>query len=147
MPIGRVCLYDIYRERYTNVGIMNRDGQTSVTEAAVLGGELEAGLAFYMPGPVEDLFGYALYLAQDGRKHEQAKPLKGFGSAGVLEVVEDWDRSTYRAVYTVRFEGVVFVLHIFQKKSKRGAATPKADIDLIRERLKVAEQFAKELSR
>ena len=100
-----------------------------------------------LPGPVEDLFGYALYLAQDGRKHEQAKPLKGFGSAGVLEVVEDWDRSTYRAVYTVRFEGVVFVLHIFQKKSKRGAATPKTDIDLIRERLKVAEQFAKELSR
>ena len=100
-----------------------------------------------MPRPVEDLFGYALYLAQDGRKHEQAKPLKGFGSAGVLEVVEDWDRSTYRAVYTVRFEGVVFVLHIFQKKSKRGVATPKADIDLIRERLKVAEQFAKELSR
>ena len=60
---------------------------------------------------------------------------------------KDWDRSTYRAVYTVRFEGVVFVLHIFQKKSKRRAATPKADIDLIRERLKVAEQFAKELSR
>src|SRR2546430_16867109 len=56
-----------------------------------------------LPGPVEDLFGYALYLAQDGKKHEQAKPLKGFGSAGVLEVVEDWDRSTYRAVYTVRF--------------------------------------------
>src|ERR1035437_8682515 len=98
-----------------------------------------------LPGPVEDLFGYALYLAQDGKKHEQAKPLKGFGSAGVLEVVEDWDRSTYRAVYTVRFEGVVFVLHMFQKKSKRGAATPKADIDLIRERLKAAEQMAKEL--
>jgi phage-related protein len=55
-----------------------------------------------LPGPVEDLFGYALFLAQDGKKHEQAKPLKGFGSAGVLEVVEDWDRSTYRAVYTVR---------------------------------------------
>src|SRR5438552_19206067 len=100
-----------------------------------------------LPGPVEDLFGYARFLAQDGKKHEQAKPLKGFGSAGVLEVVEDWDRSTYRAVYTVRFEGAVFVLHMFQKKSKRGAATPKADIDLIRERLKVAEQFAKELSR
>jgi phage-related protein len=100
-----------------------------------------------LPGPVEDLFGYALYLAQDGKKHEQAKPLKGLGSAGVLEVIEDWDRSTYRAVYTVRFEGAVFVLHMFQKKSKRGAATPKADIDLIRERLKVAEQFAKELSR
>src|SRR5436305_994036 len=100
-----------------------------------------------LPGPVEDLFGYALYLAQDGKKHEQAKPLRGFGSAGVLEVVEDWDRSTYRAVYTVRFEGVVFVLHAFQKKSKRGAATPKADIDLIREHLKVADQMAKELSR
>ena len=100
-----------------------------------------------LPGPVTDLFGYALYLAQTGKKHEQAKPLRGFGSAGVLEVVEDWDRSTYRAVYTVRFEGVVFVLHIFKKKSKRGAATPKADIDLIRERLKVAERFAKELMR
>ena len=96
-----------------------------------------------LPGPVEDVFGYALYLAQDGKRHEQAKPLKGFGSAGVLEVVEDWDRSTYRAVYTVRIEGAVFVLHMFQKKSKRGAATPKADIDLIRERLKVAEQIAK----
>jgi phage-related protein len=100
-----------------------------------------------LPEPVVDLFGFALYLAQDGRKHEQAKPLRGFGSAGVLEVVEDWDRSTYRAVYTVRFEGVVFVLHMFQKKSKRGAATPKADIDLIHQRLKAAEQMAKELSR
>ena len=99
-----------------------------------------------LPEPVVDFFGYALYLAQDGKKHGQAKPLKGFGSAGVLEVVEDWDRSTYRAVYTVRFEGVVFVLHMFQKKSKRGAATPKADIDLIRERLKVAKQVAKELT-
>jgi len=100
-----------------------------------------------LPEPVVDLFGFALYLAQDGRKHEQAKPLRGFGSAGVLEVIEDWDRSTYRAVYTVRFERAVFVLHVFQKKSKRRAATPKADIDLIRERLKVAEQMAKELSR
>ena len=100
-----------------------------------------------LPGPVVDLFGFALYLAQDGRKHEQAKPLRGFGSAGVLEVVEDWDRSTYRAVYSVRFEGVVFVLHMFQKKSKRGAATPKADIDLIHQRLKAAKQMAKELSR
>ncbi len=102
---------------------------------------------FSLPGPVVDLFGFALYLAQDGRKHEQAKPLRGFGSAGVLEIVEDWDRSTYRAVYTVRFEGAVFVLQIFQKKSKHGAATPKADIDLIRQRLKAAEQMAKELSR
>ena len=62
-----------------------------------------------LPKPVEDLFGFALYLAQVGKKHEQAKPLKGFGSAGVLEVTEDWDRSTYRAVYTVRFKAAVFV--------------------------------------
>ena len=100
-----------------------------------------------LPGPVMDFFGFALYLAQDGKKHEQAKPLSGFGSAGVLEVVEDWNRSTYRAVYSVRFESAVFVLHVFQKKSKRGAATPKADIDSIRERLKVAEQIAKEPQR
>lgn len=100
-----------------------------------------------LPEPVVDLFGFALYLAQDGRKHEQAKPLRGFGSAGVLEVVENWNRSTYRAVYTVRFQRAVFVLHVFQKKSQRGAATPKAEIDLIRERLTVAEQMAKELWR
>lgn len=100
-----------------------------------------------LPGPVVDLFGYALYLAQAGKKHEQAKPLRGFGSGAVLEVVENWDRSTYRAVYTVHFKAAVFVLHVFQKKSTRGVATPKADIDLIRERLKVAEQIAKELSR
>ena len=99
------------------------------------------------PPAVVDLFGFALYLAQDGRKHLKAKPLRGFGSAGVLEVVEDWDRSTYRAVYTVRFEQAVFVLHMFQKKSRRGSITPKSEIDLIRERLKAAEQQAKELSR
>src|ERR1700690_3414719 len=97
-----------------------------------------------MPGPVEDLFGYALYLAQTGKKHEQAKPLKGFGSAGVLEVVEDWDRNTYRAVYTVPFEGGVFRVPLFQKNCARAAAPPKADVDLIRERLKVAGQIAKE---
>jgi phage-related protein len=100
-----------------------------------------------LPAPVEDLFGYALHLAQTGKKHEQAKPLRGFGSAGILEIVEDWDRSTYRAVYTVRLKGSVFVLHVFQKKSTHGMATPKADIDLIRERLKAAEKVAKELSR
>jgi phage-related protein len=98
-----------------------------------------------LPKPVEDLFGFALYLAQTGKKHEQAKPLQGFGSAGVLEVTEDWDRSTYRAVYTVRFKAAVFVLHVFQKKSTHGRGTPKADLDLIRARLKTAEQFVKEL--
>jgi phage-related protein len=73
-----------------------------------------------LPGPVEDLFGYALYLAQDGKKHEQAKPLKGFGSAGVLEVVEDWDRSTYRAVYTVTVRGRGVRAAICSKRSPSG---------------------------
>jgi phage-related protein len=98
-----------------------------------------------LPETVVDVFGYALYLAQLGRKHEQAKPLKGFGSAGVVEIVEDWEGNTYRAVYTVRFAESVFVLHVFQKKSKRGAATPKRELNLIRERLKVADQMAREL--
>jgi phage-related protein len=82
-------------------------------------------------------------LAQIGKKHDQAKPLKGFGSAGVLEVVEDSDGSTYRAVYTVRFGNAVYVLHCFQKKSMHGIATPKPDIDLVRERLRAAEAHAK----
>lgn len=98
-----------------------------------------------LPAQVVDVFGYALYLAQTGGRHEQAKPLRGFGSAGVLEVVEDWRGEAYRAVYTVRYRARVFVLHVFQKKSKRGAETPKADMDLIEERLKVAAARAKEL--
>jgi phage-related protein len=97
-----------------------------------------------MPEEVQDVFGYALYLAQIGEKHEDAKPLKGFGSAGVLEVVEDWHGDTYRAVYTVRFTSAVFVLHVFQKKARKGIETPKHEIALIRERLKAAELAAKE---
>jgi phage-related protein len=100
-----------------------------------------------LPEEVIDTFGYALHLAQTGKKHEQAKPLHGFGSAGVLEIVEDWRGNTYRAVYTVRFATAVFVLHVFQKKAKRGIATPRQDMDLIKERLKAAEQFVKELAR
>lgn len=96
-----------------------------------------------LPDRVVDVFGYALYLAQCGGKHMQAKPMKGFGSAGVLEVVEDWESNTYRAVYTVRFARGIFVLNVFQKKSTHGIAASKADIDLIRARMKLAEQFAK----
>ena len=92
------------------------------------------------PEAVKDVVGYALYLAQIGRKHEAAKPLRGFGSAGVLEVVEDNVGGTYRGVYTVRFAGVVYVLHCFQKKSKRGIATPKADLDLVKQRLTIAAE-------
>lgn len=91
-----------------------------------------------MPAEVQDSFGYALHLAQTGSKHVQAKPLKGFGSAGVLEVVESEAGSTYRAVYTVKIAAAVYVLHCFQKKSTSGIATPKPDMDLIRNRLQAA---------
>lgn len=93
-----------------------------------------------MPSDVVDIVGYALYLAQNGLKHQQAKPLKGFGSAGVLEVVEDFDGSTYRAVYTVIFSDGVYVLHCFQKKSRKGIETSKHDRDMIEARLKSARQ-------
>lgn len=98
-----------------------------------------------LPDEVVQVFGYALHLAQIGARHAQAKPLRGFGSAGVLEVVEDWRSNTYRAVYTVRYAVRVFVLHVYQKKSKTGIATPKPDVDLIRNRLKAAAKRAKEL--
>lgn len=91
------------------------------------------------PEEVKDVMGYALYLAQAGGRHDATKVMKGFGGAGVLEVVDDYDRDTYRAVYTVKFDSAVYVLHAFQKKSKKGAATPKADIELVRKRLKLAE--------
>ncbi|TAN58801.1 MAG: type II toxin-antitoxin system RelE/ParE family toxin, partial [Rhodospirillales bacterium] len=84
--------------------------------------------------------GHALFVAQTGGKHACAKPLKGFGSAGILEIVEDLDGDAYRAVYTVRFAEMVYVLHAFQKKSKRGIATPKLEIDRIKARLKLAEE-------
>lgn len=96
-----------------------------------------------LPEAVQDTFGYALYLAQTGRKYDHAKPLKGFGSAGVLEVVESEEGNAYRAVYTVKVAGAVYVLHCFQKKSSAGIATPKPDIDLIRERLSAAHAHAK----
>lgn len=96
-----------------------------------------------MPDDVQDTFGYALHLAQTGIKHKQTKPLKGFGSAGVLEVVEDADGGTFRAVYTVKIGDLVYVLHCFQKKSTQGIATPKSDMDVIRERLKAAETHFK----
>lgn len=93
-----------------------------------------------MPQAVKNVFGFAIRAAQRGTKHPDAKPLRGFGSAGVLEVVENFDGDTYRAVYTVKFANMIYVLHVFKKKSKRGAQTPKADIDLIRSRFKDAEE-------
>ena len=98
-----------------------------------------------LPPAVRNYFGFALWLAQAGDQADTAKVLKGFGGAGVLEVVENDVGGTYRAVYTVRFAEAVFVLHCFQKKSKSGIATPKADVDIIRTRLKVAEAMAQEM--
>lgn len=94
-----------------------------------------------LPGDVQDVFGYALYLAQSGKKHPSAKPLKGFGGASVLEVVEDYRGDTYRAVYTVKFAEAVYVLHVFQKKAVHGIATPRREIEMIGERLKRALEF------
>ena len=95
------------------------------------------------PDEVRNVIGYALYQAQVGRKAPSAKPLTGFGGAGVVEIVEDYCGDAYRAVYTIKFAELVYVLHAFQKKSTRGIATPKRDIELIKKRLKVAEQHYK----
>jgi phage-related protein len=92
------------------------------------------------PAEVKDVMGYALYQAQLGLKAPSAKPLAGFGGASVVEIVEDFQTNTYRAVYTVRFSEFVYVLHAFQKKSKKGIATPKTDIDLIKKRFRLAEE-------
>ena len=99
------------------------------------------------PEPVQDRMGYALYVAQRGGKHRDSKPLSGFGGAGVLEVIEDFRGDTFRAAYTVRLAGAVYVLHAFQKKSKTGAETPRRDIELIHQRLREAGQIAKERER
>lgn len=98
-----------------------------------------------LPLDVRRRFGYALSLAQMGDQDEAVKVLKGFGGAGVLEVLKDDAGGTYRAVYTVKFAEAVFVLHCFQKKSNSGIATPKVDMDIIRARLKVAEAMVQEL--
>jgi phage-related protein len=92
------------------------------------------------PDEVKHTMGFALHNAQAGGKHPDAKPLKGFAGAGVLEIVEDHDGDTYRAVYTVRFADAVYVLHAFQKKSKTGIKTPSKEIQLVKDRLKRAEE-------
>ena len=98
-----------------------------------------------LPVGVRKFFGHALDFAQRGERHDSAKVLKGFGGAGVLEIVEDDQGNTYRAAYTVKFKEAVFVLHVFQKKGKSGIATLKTDMDIIRERLKVAEKLSQEM--
>jgi phage-related protein len=91
------------------------------------------------PAKVRNRMGFALNQVQEGNEPLAAKALKGFGGRTVLELIDDFDSDTYRAVYTVRFAGVVYVLHAFQKKAKKGIATPKQEVDLIRSRLRDAE--------
>lgn len=92
-----------------------------------------------LPTDVRRVFGQAIDDAEWGGEHPAAKALKGFGGRSVLEVVDDYDGDTFRAVYTVRFAGAVYVLHVFQKKAKKGIATPKHELDLVHARLKAAE--------
>ncbi len=93
------------------------------------------------PDDVQDVMGYALHLAQCGEKAGNIKPLKGFKGASVLEIVDDYHSDTYRAIYTVKFQEAVYVLHAFQKKSKKGIATPQSNIKLVGQRLKKAKDY------
>lgn len=83
--------------------------------------------------------GFALYQAQIGKMHGSAKPIKGFGGASVIEIIDDNDGDTFRSIYTVKFDSAVYVLHAFQKKSKKGIETSQKDIELVKRRLKIAE--------
>ena len=95
------------------------------------------------PEIVQDHMGYALYVAQQGGRHRDTKILSGFGGAGVVEIIEDYRGDTFRAVYTLRYERAVYVLHAFQKKAKTDRETPRRDMELIKQRLREAEQIAK----
>jgi phage-related protein len=97
------------------------------------------------PDPVQDHIGYALYVAQLGGRHRDAKTLTGFGGAGVLEIVKDYRGDTFRAVYTLRYAAAVYVLHAFQKKSKTGRETPRREMELVQQRLHQAELIATEM--
>ena len=93
------------------------------------------------PELVQKVMGFALFQAQCGEKHLQARPLKGLGGAGVLEIIEDFDGNAFRTVYSVRFSDAVYVLHAFQKRSKKGIETPKREMDVVRARLRMARDL------
>lgn len=98
------------------------------------------------PRAVQRDMGQALFTAQTGGADPAAKPLKGFRGASVMEIVDRYKTDTYRAVYTAKVGDAIFVLHAFQKKSKKGIATPKADIDLIKQRLADAKRIWQEIN-
>ncbi|MCK4603623.1 MAG: type II toxin-antitoxin system RelE/ParE family toxin [Deltaproteobacteria bacterium] len=95
------------------------------------------------PEPIKDEIGYAIYRAQEGKKHHKAKPLKGF--SGVLEITSSYKTDTYRAVYAIKLGDCIYVFHTFKKKSHKGIKTPKPDMEIIRKRLKEAHILAKEV--
>lgn len=97
-----------------------------------------------LPPDVKRTFGHGLRQAQEGGRHENSKPLKGFGGSKVIELIDRDEAGTYRAVYTIGIGDIVFVLHVFQKKSKHGIATPNQEIMLIKSRLKRAQEIYKE---
>jgi len=97
-----------------------------------------------LPEEIIQTFGFGLYQAQMGNRHIKSKTLKGFSGANVIEILEDDSSGTYRAVYTIKFKDIVYVLHVFQKKSKQGIKTPKDDMDLIKSRLKLAQEMYNE---
>jgi phage-related protein len=100
-----------------------------------------------LPDSVKLRVGHALYVARQGSKHRDAKSLKGCGCAGIVEIVADFDGDTFRAVYTVRRAGAVYLLHVFQKKSKAGRATPNPELTLIKQRLRESERIARREAR
>ena len=96
------------------------------------------------PNIIKSELGYGLYYAQIGRQHVHSKPLKGFGGASVLEIIESDESGTFRLVYTIKMPKAIFVLHAFQKKSKHGIETPIKEIELVKKRLKEAQELYKE---
>jgi phage-related protein len=127
-------------KQYSFIAIFNRMAAQKST--IWIGSSRDDLRAF--PDEVRRVMGFAINDAQNGDEHPRAKALKGFGGRSVLEIVDDDDGNTYRAIYTVRFAGVIYVLHAFQKKSKRGIETPKRDIEIIKARLKTAEAHYRE---
>jgi phage-related protein len=133
---GRIGISDLtFHPEYSRIGIMMEE---AIKPVAWIGSSKRDLLAF-PPETVRNV-GHALYLAQCGDKPPNAKPLKGFGGASVLEIILNEGGDAYRSVYTVRFEHAVCVLHCFQKKAKSGIATPQQDIDLVKSRLRIAEE-------
>jgi phage-related protein len=125
------------------MSIMKDRRASGAKELRWIGASIDDYRAF-PAGAVREL-GHDLWMVQLGQTPESAKPLKGFGGAGVLELVERYDGDTYRVVYTVRFKCAVYVLHAFRKKSKHGIGTPTKEIDLVRQRLRIAaEDYARE---